>query len=43
MLPLTFPPGEQWRCNFNLLRFVGSSQDNSLKFGVWEFLQPALQ
>lgn len=42
MLLLTFPPCKQWPCNFNLLCFVGSSQDNSLKFGMWEFLQPGM-
>lgn len=43
MLLLTFPPCKQWPCNFNLLCFVGSSQDNSLKSGMWEFLQPGMR
>lgn len=42
MLLLTFPPCKQWLCNFNLLCFVGSSRDNSLKFGMWEFMQPGM-
>lgn len=39
---LTFPSCKQWPCNFNLLCFVGTSQDNSLKCEMWEFLQPGM-
>lgn len=43
MLQLTLPPCKQRPCNFNLLCCGGSSQDNSLKFGMWEFLQPGMR
>lgn len=41
-LTLPLPPCKQWPCNFDLLCFAGSSQDNTSKFGMWEFLQPGM-